>query len=356
MPPTNSKPTVPYAGGTVINTYQNPNFLGQLFNISPQETPFLSLIGGLNGGKSVMTKDFTWQLEADEAPSTPAGISEGQDPSYSSVGRGEINNVVQIFQYGVSITYTKLAASGQLGPQPTANGSDVTGGVHPIEGTNPVRDELTRQTAQKLRKMAKDVEHAFLNGTFQRPLTAQTDGVVSGGVPTPRQTQGIIGAILSDQKNMGGTASPVEDVTTLLLEMVENGHVPLGPSHIFMLSPRDKVAMTKAWNSAGLLIPPRDRFVGGLRLESIVTDFGEFPLVTNRWLSPGEALFIDLSVCSPVHLPIPGKGSVFLEELAHTGARLNYQLYGELGLEYGPPHYHGSIDTTGWIDGGGGEG
>ena len=35
------------------DSYDLPNYVGELFNITPNDTPFLSAIGGMTGGKSV---------------------------------------------------------------------------------------------------------------------------------------------------------------------------------------------------------------------------------------------------------------------------------------------------------------
>ncbi len=43
------------------DSYDLPNYVGELFNITPNDTPFLSAIGGMTGGKSVTSKQFTWQ-------------------------------------------------------------------------------------------------------------------------------------------------------------------------------------------------------------------------------------------------------------------------------------------------------
>jgi uncharacterized membrane protein YeaQ/YmgE (transglycosylase-associated protein family) len=51
----------------------------------------------------------------------------------------------------------------------------------------------------------------------------------------------------------------------------------------------------------------------------------------------------DVSVCAPVAMPIPGKGVFFAEELGLVGAAVKAQLYGEIGLEYGPQTWHGKI-------------
>lgn len=350
MPQNAPLPAVPYAGGAPINTFENPNFLGELFNISPRETPFSTLIGGINGAQGLVAKDYAWQLEADEgdANGAPTGISEGQDPTYSSVGRGEVMNTTQIFQYGINITYTKMAATQQLGPQAAATRTEMVGGVHPAAGMNSaVTNELAHQTMLKLARMKKDVEKAFLSGTFQRPLTAAEDGV-NGAGGTERQLQGIIGGVAAANAALGGTADLGADLEGAFLQLFDTAAAPLDENYVIMVTPTDKVKFTKAYAARGLLLPARGLNTAGVVGEELVTDFGQFPIVINRWMPADTVLIVNLSVCKPKVLPIPGKGSVFTEELAHTGAALNFQLYGELGLEYGPPTWHATVDSSLW--------
>jgi hypothetical protein len=56
-------------------------------------------------------------------------------------------------------------------------------------------------------------------------------------------------------------------------------------------------------------------------------------------------LIADLAVCSPVFLPVPEKGVLFYEELSKTGASEKGQIYGQIGLDYGPEEYHGTITS-----------
>ena len=42
------------------DSYDLPNFVGELFNITPSDTPFLSAIGGMTGGKSVTSKPVSY--------------------------------------------------------------------------------------------------------------------------------------------------------------------------------------------------------------------------------------------------------------------------------------------------------
>ena len=39
------------------DSYDLPNYVGELFNITPNDTPFLSAIGGMTGGKSVTSNN-----------------------------------------------------------------------------------------------------------------------------------------------------------------------------------------------------------------------------------------------------------------------------------------------------------
>ena len=95
--------------------------------------------------------------------------------------------------------------------------------------------------------------------------------------------------------------------------------------------------------SNNLGLADRSRTIGGVNVETIVTDFGTFGVVLDRYMPTDQIALLDMSVISPCFLPIPGKGHFFTEPLAKTGAYDIFQLYGEIGLEYGPEQYHGKI-------------
>ena len=54
-------------------------------------------------------------------------------------------------------------------------------------------------------------------------------------------------------------------------------------------------------------------------------------------------LIADLSVVHPVFLPVPGKGNVFYEDIPQAGASVGGQVYAQMGLDYGPETYHGTL-------------
>ena len=70
---------------------------------------------------------------------------------------------------------------------------------------------------------------------------------------------------------------------------------------------------------------------------------GTVNIALGEFLPAGTALVLNLNALSPVEQPVPGKGNFFLEELARTGAGTKYQIFGQIGLDYGAEHLHGKI-------------
>ena len=308
------------AGGIAAmgTTFNLPNFVGELFSVSPKETPFLSAIGGLTGGKSTDAIEFPFQKYDLRNPAQPAHLEGAAAPSADSRVRDQVYNVVQIFHEKVSASYTKQAAVGNLS------------GIN-ISGSNPVQDELTFQTMVALQSIARDVEYTFLNGVYARP----TDNA------TARKTRGILAAISTNVVAAGATALTKTHVKTLLRTMWTNGAPLIDP--IFMCNGFQKEAITALYG-----VEPQSRVIGGLNIEQIVTDYGTFGIMLNRWMPTTAVAVIDLAVCSPVILFIPGKGFLFREALGKAGSSDDFQIYGEIGLEHGPEIFHGKV--TGLTD------
>lgn len=296
-------------------TFNLPNFVGELFSVTPKETPFLSMIGGLTGGKSIAAKEHTWQTVDNNAAEQPNGILEGADPVYAERTRSEVKNVPQIFQYGVEVTYTKQATRNQL---------DSTAAS--ILGDQPVGDELAFQTALKLERAARDVEYTFLRGTYQNPADNTTG----------RKTRGIITATTTNAVAAVTTALTKAHIDELLRKMADSGAPFRNP--VIMCNAFQKQALSNVYGYA-----PESRNVGGLDIKQVETDFAVLGVVYNRHMPTDTIGVFDLSVCAPFFVPIPDKGHFFLEEKAASGASRKFMLYGEIGLEYGPETWHGKI-------------
>jgi hypothetical protein len=385
-------------------TYGLPNYTGELFAITPSETPFLSAIGGLSGGRSILSTEFEWQYYDLRSSSANNVAAEGANaPTAGERVRANATNVVEIHHSAVEVSYTKQAAT-QL----------KSGSNNAL--MNPVTDELDWQIQQELKSMAVDVEKSFLSGVYQKPSDNNTN----------RQTRGILTAITTnaiDEKSTlatgatltdsgdtvtinahglaAGTAVKLANLATTTgvsngveyyvvtpttntfqlaatkggspLALTTNGtaDVILMPALtktmvddlvqtvfdtgaaelnnlVFLVGSRQKRALTKAYAENGTyfnpaVTAPMSRNVGGVAIDQIVTDFGTFGVMLDRWMPVNTLALVDLSVCAPVFLEIPNKGHLFVEPIAKTAAADKYQIYGEIGLEYGSEKRHGQL-------------
>lgn len=297
-------------------TYNLPNFVGELFRLLPQDTPFKNL-AATNGVRRVASKVFTWQAVSNSSASQPENL-EGADPTYSEEARIELSNVVQIFEYGVEISYSKLGATAQLGT-PSATAS-------PVLGDQPITNELEFQQALKLDKCSEDMEVSFLTGTYQNPSDNSTG----------RKTRGVITAISTNAVAAGTTDLSKDHVDELLRKMHSNRARFIRP--VFMGQAIQIQRLSEIYGFA-----PESRTVGGVNIRTIITEFGEIGVVMNRHVSAGVLACFEMAVCKPVVMPIPGKGELFLEPKPATGASSKSMLYGEWGIQYGPEQWHGKI-------------
>ena len=297
-------------------SFNLPNYVGELFNVSPTDTPLLSAIGGMTGGKSVTSKQFTWQT-TDLAGAAQTAVVEGADPTMKGRTRSEVSNVTQIMQYGVEVSYTKQAAVGNLSGES-------------IIGNQPVQDELAFQLDMAMKTAARDIEHSFIQGVYN----------AGANITTPRKTRGMLAAVTTNEVAGGAAALTQAKVESALKKMADSG-APFEMPVIFA-NAFQKQKLSSIYSSA-LALAPRDRNIGGVNITTIETDFGQVGIVFERHIPADDVLIADLAFMKPVFLDIPGKGHFFVEPLAQTGAAYKYQVYGEIGLEYGPEQFHAKI-------------
>jgi hypothetical protein len=104
-------------------TFNLPNYVGELFAESPQDTPFLSAIGGLTGGEQANHTLFQWQgYDLRDAADDRQRVEGANAPTAEARARFNVTNVVEIHQEAIELSYTKLAATGQY---------NSTGSAHP---------------------------------------------------------------------------------------------------------------------------------------------------------------------------------------------------------------------------------
>lgn len=312
---------------TLGNTYNLPNFVGELFSLIPAQTPLLSMSGGLTGGKSVQSKEFTWQVEDNAAASVNRVKLEGADPGINMIIRQEVKNVVEIHQESVKIAYSKQANTSFVGSGGAAPVTDASGFL----GNQPVSSEIPHQLGLTINRIARDVELSFLSGVYVNPNDNATE----------RQTRGVLTAI--DTHSTVFATNLRTSLNAMLAGMYEDETTvaPLINPVIFLNGTTKTQLSLEYTNNLGLA--DRSRTIGGVNVETIVTDFGTFGVVLDRYMPTDELALLDMSVIKPCFMPIPGKGHFFSEPLAKTGSYDQVQVYGEIGLEYGPEQFHGLI-------------
>src|SRR5664279_1199655 len=159
------------------------NYLGELFMDGANQTPFLNAIGGVGGVNAKATRSMIFPLGqtwTPEAASMPA-IDEDElvtAGTADTVARSQQTNTVMIFQKYVTVSDLKQAAYGELS------------GLSAV-GTQPVQNEMAFQKMAKLKKMALDMNLAFLTGTYAAATNSSTAA----------QTRGIITACTTNTLN-----------------------------------------------------------------------------------------------------------------------------------------------------------
>jgi hypothetical protein len=298
------------------------NYLGQLYQIGANQTPFLNMIGGLQQGAKT-TNSFMfpvaqpWALNgaSQNVKSEAVAAQAGTPTTYT---RGQDSNTVQIMKYDYGVSFAKQSTFGELAGLSLA-------------GTPVVRDELSFQKAAALKQMAIDVEFSFLQGAYVDPVTAATEG----------KTRGMKNAIATNTVAAAAAVSKTQ-LQKLLREMATNG--AQFADMVLLCNAYQKQALTDQFAYA-----PEDRNVGGQNIKQIETDFAMLGVVWAPFMPTDEIYICDMSVISPVFCPYNGQiiSDIMVPELAALKGGF---IYSQVGLDYGPEEYHGSI--TGLKDSG----
>jgi len=303
------------ASGTV---WALPNYDGELFTSAQLETPLLSIIGGLNGGLQTDNFEFAtsslYDLPAAAQPAITETASETA-PTATQVTRDQNKNVTQIFHEAINITYAKLSNAGRLS------------GINTVGNTNNVTNERDWQIARKLEKLARDINFTLYNGAYQISTSAAVANKMRGMFPlcAAKTTLNASGAALS---------KPL--LQQIFLDMFNAGAI--FSNLIIFCGGFQKQKISEIYT-----VLPDSRSVGGQNIQQIVTDFGNIGIQVDKMVPTANLGLFEVSVMAPVFQPTPEKGNFFYEPLAKTGAAEKGQLFGQIGLDYGPDFLHGSV-------------
>ena len=311
-------------------SYTLPNFVGQLFAISPEDTPLLSAIGGLTDGVSVNAPLFTWQnYDLREADDSRQRLEGADAPEGESRVRFSTSNVTEIHQEAVELSYTKLGATGLRS----------TDGMPMVQvgSMNIPADELLWQISQQLKQIARDLEKSFITGKFNNPPDNQS----------ARRTRGLLEAITTNKMTTDKTAKTLDKDTILdLMQMAwDNGGIQESETRTVIVNSTLKRALTRVFITDAKY-QEQTRNVGGVNLQTVETDFGRLNIMLDRYMPKDKMIVASLEQMAPCFMPIPNKGFLFVEPLAKTGASEKVQIYGEVGLKYGMEQAHAVLTVA----------
>lgn len=375
-------------------TYNLPNYTGALLQLIPYETPFFTAIGGISGGGQVTSTEIEWQTFDLRAAAQNVALEGAAAPTAQARVRANVTNMVEIHQSKVSISYSKLAAYGLKSGTNNAEPNPITNEeVWEIEQelaqmkrdveysfiqgiyNKPTDNTTSRQTKGLLNAIATNVTSLGTNvtglsaatDTITESSTARANGDAitfsSVGVSTAINTNSTyyvvskstnafkvsatkggsaitIGTATVAVNAMNASALTIDNVEALLQTAYDGGGITDQHTATLMVNSSQKRALSSAYGNAYGKYVESNRNVGGLDLQTVVTNFGTLNVMTSRFVPQDKIIAVSLEQCQPVFLETPGKGHFFAEELAKVGASDDTQLYGEVGLAYGNEKAH----------------
>lgn len=216
------------SGVTGIGTTFNlPNYHGELFGLTPTDTPLLSAAGGLGGGKQATSTEFEWQTYDLREPQIRPRLEGADAPDPEERKRDNVKNVVQIFHETVATSYTKQSTPGQLATTQAAPYNTADG----LGMGNPVVNEHTWQVTQALTQIARDVNYTFWHGKKHVPADNTT----------ARQTAGLLSVLTTNKSFVTGVSEVSATAATDTVTSASNG-----------LSNGDQVTFTDVGDSTAL--------------------------------------------------------------------------------------------------------
>lgn len=291
-----------------------------LFNKGNTRTPFLSMISGKTGYTNSV--EFVLGQEYASEDGDIPNISESDSltaPNPSYITREQNKNVTQIFMDSIAISYAKMSNMGTLA------GANIEG-----QEANP-KKELDFQVANKMRKLSRAIEKTFIQGTYAK---ATKDNEAN-------KTRGMNEAITTNVIAAAGAKLDIWLINDLLIKIRDNGG---DISNLTIWA--DTISLNQINASAveaGVELGKEYSNEYGIQVKDLLLPVGKTHIALGEFIPEGTVFAFNFDAIRPIEQPVPGKGNFFLELLSKKGAAEQYQLFGQIGLDYGNEKLHGKI-------------
>lgn len=314
---------------TGINyTDTTSNYLGTLYVIGENRTPALSMIGGMRGYKPAPGMEYAMEQYAALESAAQRTTAESDAVAGTNTARvyvkAQKTNTAQIMYYTIPVSYAKASERLKIAGLAFSTPQEV------------MEDELDFQTRMTLMQMALDLEYSILQGTYVTKAAYNTNAKTRGLIEA---AEGGTSSGGTNYTNASSGALSKELIDGVVKKIADSG-APMTKPVIFCNSFQiQKLSELYGWSPVG----GAGTGLGGVRVDRLLTDFYEFDVVFDAQMPTDTLLFADMDKVQLRGVEVPGKGAIILEEMAKTGAAWKYQIYAQLGLDYGDPNFHGSL-------------
>ena len=294
------------------------NYLGELFMVGAKQTPFLNMIGGVNGANAKKTASMifpvgqTWTPEAAAIPAIDEDEFAGTAPEGTTTARTQLLNTIMPFRQVVQVSDLRQEMYGELS------------GLSAL-GDQPVKDEFAFQKMARLKKMALDMEKSFLSGVYAEAADSST----------PAQTRGIITASTVNTVAAGSVKVTKALMDQLFQEMADNG--ALFENIVVWCNSFNKRVISDIYGYV-----PESRTEGGANIQRIMSDFCEATVMYDPQIPTDTILVADMNYISPVF----SSSGLKFEEYAKVGGSRKGAFSAVAGIDYGLPQNFGTLTGT----------
>lgn len=277
------------------------------------------------GRRKVNSINFTLSSSYATPVGSQPSISEsasGIAPTAISVTRDQQDNIIQIFQKSVQVSYMKQSANGEMA------------GLNISNQSNNVPNELDFQASQQLLSVKKDLNYTYINGVYAKA----TSNTVAG------KSRGIIAGITSNAAT--GNSFDKNTINSAITAAMANGFDFNDGKMTLWVNPSDLTLIDTAYTTNDGYNQPASRTDGGYAIRTIITQYGMINVDYDKDIPVGTMLLLNMSELAVAELDVPNKGNFFYESLAKTGAAEKGQIYGQASPDYGAEWKHIKITIT----------
>lgn len=320
-----------------VVTQNQFSLLGELFQVGKRPNTVLRLLGGIQGGmRTTTSKEYpTGVYYSLRAPGQANLALEGANaPAAQNRTLSQSTNNIQIAQETVSVTY--LAESDQT-----------VGGVVPIpqgDVNRPVQNprSLDFQIKTALDTVAQDYNWSLINGAGVNP--ADPSGTVL-------KTRGLLPSIVTNTADHSADTNVTPAmyrgyINQMLATMIASNGYMIDDNFTILAGVVEYANIAAAFTNQGQIYLTPETQVFGVKVRNILTTFGSLQLALDPDMPAQTIAISDLGDSGLVGMPVRDKGIVFAEALAHVGSAETWEVYGQMGADFGPEFLHGKIKVA----------